>query len=143
RALTNALQMRRPYKEILEISRLAGRLYNRLDALFWDANRRRQVSIALAEKLAVLLDREVADYEVLLDIPRPEKWEMDVWITFAHPPVGMGSLVSWADATGLRPDDLAIYEQHQRRIRVLVAEHLREPLLQRTGEVLQKLEELV
>lgn len=143
RALTSALQLRRPYKEILEISRLAGRVYNRLDALFWDANRRRQVSIALAEKLATLLDQEVADYDVLLDIPRPEKWEMDVWITFAHPPVGMGSLVSWADATGLRPDDLAIYEQHQRRIRVLVAEHLRQPLLQRSAEVLQKVEELV
>ena len=143
RALTASLQLRRSHKGILEISRLAGRLYNRLDALFWDARRRRQVEVALAAELATLLGSEVADYEVLLDIPRPEKWEMDVWVTFAHPPVGMGALVPWVEATGLQPDDLARYEQHQRRIRVLVAERLREPLLSQQASVLQNLEELV
>ncbi len=143
RALTECLQLRRPYKEVLEISRLAGRLYNRLDALFWDARRRRQIEISLAGALAAVLGLEIAEYEVLLDIPRPEKWEMDVWVTFEHPPVGMGSLVHWVEATGLQPDDLARYEQHQRRIRILVAERLREPLLARREDVLQKVEELV
>ncbi|MEO7020120.1 MAG: HD domain-containing protein [Ktedonobacteraceae bacterium] len=143
RALTECLQLRRPYKEVLEISRLAGRLYNRLDALFWDARRRRQIEISLAGALATVLGLEIAEYEVLLDIPRPEKWEMDVWVTFEHPPVGMGSLVHWVEATGLQPDDLARYEQHQRRIRILVAERLRDPLLARREDVLQQIEELV
>jgi HD superfamily phosphohydrolase len=143
RILTEALQLRRPYKGILEISRLAGRLYHRLDALFWDARRRRQIEIALATELAALVDSEIADYEVLLDVPRPEKWEMDVWVTFEHPPVGMGELVHWVEATGLQSDDLARYEQHQRRIRVLVAARLRDALLSRRAEVLQKLEELI
>lgn len=143
RALTEGLQLRRPYKDVLEISRLAGRLYNRLDALFWDARRRRQIEISLAKELATLVGSEIADYEILLDIPRPEKWEMDVWVTFEHPPVGMGELVHWVDATGLQSDDLARYEQHQRRIRVLVAERLRDPLLSQRADVLQKLEELV
>lgn len=143
RALTEALQLRHPYKGLLEISRQAGRLYSRLDALFWDARRRRQIEIALAGELAALSGSEVADYEVLLDIPRPEKWEMDVWVTFEHPPVGMGELVHWVEATGLQPDDLARYEQHQRRIRILVAGHLRDTLLSRRGEVLQKVEELI
>ncbi|HLI70977.1 MAG TPA: HD domain-containing protein [Ktedonobacteraceae bacterium] len=141
RALTEALQLRRPHKGVLEVSCLAGRLYNRLDALFWDAHKKQQVEISLSRKLADLLGTEVADYEVLIDIPRPEKWEMDVWITFEHPPVGMESLISWVKATGLQPDDLARYEQHQRRIRVLVAERLRELLGNRRDEVLQKLEE--
>lgn len=143
RALTEMLQLRRPYKGILEISRQAGRLYNRLDALFWDAKRRRDVEIALATELSALLEIEIADYEILLDIPRPEKWEMDVWVTFEHPPVGMEALVPWVEATGLQSDDLARYEQHQRRIRVLAAERLREPLLSRRTDVLQKLEDLV
>ncbi len=144
RILTEALQQRRPYKGLIEISRMAGRLYNQLEALFWDTRRRRQVEIVLASELASLLDdTEIASYEVLLDIPRPEKWEMDVWITFAHPPVGMSPLVRWVDATGLQSDDLARYELHQRRIRILVVERLREPLLARRPEVLQKLEELV
>jgi hypothetical protein len=68
---------------------------------------------------------------------------MDVWVTFEHPPVGMSELMHWVEATGLQSDDLARYEQHQRRIRILVAEHLRAPLLGRRDEVLQKVEELV
>src|SRR5258705_157260 len=75
-------------------------------------------------------------YEFLMDIPRPEKWEMDVWVTFSNPPVGMDSLVTWVQATGLQPDDLARYEQHQRRIRVIVVERLRPLLLARKDDVL-------
>jgi len=136
RKLVDDLEMRRPYKGVIEISRLAGRLYNRLDALFWDAQRRRRVEQLLAAELASALEIEIADYEVLFDIPRPEKWEMDVWVTFANPPVGMDSLVTWVEATGLQPDDLARYEQHQRRIRVVVPERLREPLQARRNDVL-------
>ncbi len=142
-ALTQALQLRQPYKGVLEISYMAGRLYNRLDALFWDTQRRQQVEKALSVELAGILSSEIADYEVLLDIPRPEKWEMNLWVTFAHPPVGMHHLASWVEATGLQPDDLARYEQHQRRIRVIVAERLRDPLLAHSAEILQKIEELV
>ena len=136
RALAEDLELRRPYKGVLEISRLAGRLFNRLDALLWDPNRRRHIEQLLSAELAGALEMEVADYEVLLDIPRPGKWEMDVWVTFAHPPVGMGSLVTWVQATGLQPDDLARYEQHQRRIRVVVIERLRAQLLARRDDLL-------
>lgn len=144
RALAEDLEMRRPYKGVIEISRMAGRLYNRLDALFWDAQRRRHIEQLLSDELADALEMEIADYEVLFDIPRPEKWEMDVWVTFANPPVGMGSLVTWVEATGLQPDDLARYEQHQRRIRVVVPERLRTPLLARRDDLLlPTLEKLV
>ncbi len=144
RALAEDLEMRRPYKGVIEISRMAGRLYNRLDALFWDAQRRRHIEQLLSDELADALEMEIADYEVLFDIPRPEKWEMDVWVTFANPPVGMGSLVTWVEATGLQPDDLARYEQHQRRIRVVVPERLRTPLLARSDDLLlPTLEKLV
>jgi len=44
----------------------------------------------------------------------------------------------------LQPDDLARYEQHQRRIRVVVAERLRAPLLARRDDLLlPTLEKLV
>jgi len=39
-------------------------------------------------------------------------------------------------ATGLQPDDLARYEQHQRRIRVVVPERLRAPLQARVDDLL-------
>src|SRR6266567_1774202 len=144
RKLADDLELRRPYKVVIEISRLAGRIYNRLEALFWDTQRRRHVEQLLAAELASALGLEIADYEILFDIPRPEKWEMDVWVTFSNPPVGMNSLVTWVEATGLQPDDLARYEQHQRRIRVVVPERLRESLLARKDDVLlSALERLV
>ncbi len=137
RILVEQLELRKPYKGVLEISRMAGRLFQRLDALFWDANRRRHIEQALAAELARVLEVEIAGHEVLLDIPRPEKWEMDVWVTFGkHPPVGLQELVPWVEATGLQSDDLARYEQHQRRIRVVVPERLREMLQERRDDLL-------
>src|SRR5437016_4735176 len=61
RALAESLEMRRPYKGVVEISRLAGRLYARVDALYWDAHRRRQVEQQLAGELAGALDTEIGD----------------------------------------------------------------------------------
>lgn len=136
RNLADDLVMRRPYKGVLEVSRQSGRLYARLDALFWDARRRRQVEQQLASELAGALAIEIADFELLFDIPRPEKWEMDVWVTFANPPVGMEPVVTWVEATGLQADDLARYEQHQRRIRVVAPQRLREVLQARRDDVL-------
>ena len=136
RALADALELRRPYKGVLEVSRLAGSLYKRLDALYWDAQRRRRIEQLLATELATALEVDIADYEVLLDIPRPEKYEMDVWVSFTNPPVGMDTLVPWVQATGLQPDDLVRYEQHQRRIRIIVAERLRSPLLAHRDDIL-------
>ncbi|GAC1359096.1 MAG: HD domain-containing protein [Ktedonobacteraceae bacterium] len=136
RALASDLELRRPYKVVLEVSRPAGRLFNRLDALFWDADRRHRVEQSLASELAKALEIDIADYEILFDIPRPEKWEMDVWVQFDHPPVGMQSLMPWVEVTGLQSDDLARYEQHQRRIRVVVAERLRATLQARKDDVM-------
>src|SRR5579885_3444881 len=144
RALANDLELRRPYKGVIEVSHLTGRLFKRLEALFWDAQRRRRIEQTLAAELSRALETQIADYEVLFDIPRPEKWEMDVWVSFEHPPVGMDSLMTWVQATGLQPDDLARYELHQRRIRVIVADRLRQLLLAHRDDVLLPLlEELV
>jgi uncharacterized protein len=136
RTLANDLKRRRPYKVALEISPAAGSLFCRLEALFWDVQRRRRMEQQLATELACSLEIDIADYEILLDIPRPEKWEMDVWISFAHPPIGMQPLMKWVDVTGLQSDDLARYEQHQRRIRVVVVERLRLPLVSRRDDIL-------
>jgi hypothetical protein len=37
----------------------------------------------------------------------------------------MAPLLSWTEATGQRPSDLGIYEQHQRRIRIVAREEVR------------------
>jgi HD superfamily phosphohydrolase len=139
--LANDLTYRRPYKVALEVSPAAGSFFRRVEALFWDAERRRRVEQRLAAELTQILDIEIADYESLIDIPHPEKWEMDVWISFEHPPVGMKPLMKWVEVTGLQSDDLARYEQHQRRIRIVVNERLRQPLLARKSDTLLALVE--
>jgi len=126
RELASALKARRPYKVLLEVSTRAGRSFSQLDALFWDQAKRRRVEIALAEALSAALETPIAAHDVLIDIPKPEKWEMDVLVRFAHPPLGMAPLMSWMEATGQRPSDLGIYEQHQRRIRIVAREAVRD-----------------
>jgi HD superfamily phosphohydrolase len=137
--LASDLEARRPYKVVLEVSPAAGSFFRRVEALFWDVERRRRMEQRLATELALALEIEIADYEILFDIPHPEKWEMDVWISFEHPPVGMKPLMKWVEVTGLQSDDLARYEQHQRRIRIVVNERLRQPLLAHRNELLLSL----
>ena len=136
RALVGALRMRRPYKVLLEVSERAGKVYRQLDALFWDQGKRRRVEIALAEALAASDACPVAPHDVLIDVPKPEKWEMDVRVSFAHPPLGMEPEMTWAEATGQRPSDLGVYEQHQRRIRIVAREDVRDAFGDGAGPLL-------
>jgi uncharacterized protein len=61
---------------------------------------------------------------------------MDVWVANDHPPVGMRPLMTWVEVTGLQSDDLARYENHQRRIRIVVPDRLRPLLLPRRDDTL-------
>jgi hypothetical protein len=128
RDLVTALRRRQPYKVLVEISSRAGRVYSQLDALFWDQAKRRRVEIALAEELRAATDAPVTTHDVLIDVPKPEKWEMDVRVHFARPPLGMTPMMTWTEATGQRPSDLGVYEQHQRRVRIVVRDALRDAL---------------
>ncbi|HEX9056511.1 MAG TPA: HD domain-containing protein [Ktedonobacterales bacterium] len=136
RALVDDLRLRRPYKVLLEVSSRAGRLFSRLDALFWDQSKRRRVEVTLARAVSEALGTPVEDYELLIDVPKPEKWEMDVTVGFDDPPLGMEHVMTWAEATGQRPSDLGVYEQHQRRIRIVAREPVRRALGDQCREVL-------
>ncbi|HEX6122312.1 MAG TPA: HD domain-containing protein, partial [Ktedonobacterales bacterium] len=136
RELVAALRLRRPYKVLIEVSARAGKLFSRMDALFWDQPKRRRVEITLAEALGAALELPVAPHEVLVDIPKPEKWEMDVLVRFEHPPIGMAPLLTWVEATGQRPSDLGIYEQYQRRIRIVARESVRAAVGERAEAIL-------
>ncbi|HEX8994899.1 MAG TPA: HD domain-containing protein [Ktedonobacterales bacterium] len=119
RALVEALRQRKPFKTTLEVSAQAGRVYQLLDALFWDQAKRRRVEIALAAALSEALGEPIAAHEILVDVPKPEKWEMDTLVAFSDPPLGMRPLMTWTEATGQRAEDLGVYERRQRRIRIV------------------------
>ena len=126
RALADALALRRIHKRAVEISAGAFELYARLGNLHFDAAARRSVELALASALSELLGEPVPGTAVLIDIPKPERWKTEVWVTFAQPPVGFRSLMPWRDVSGIGDEDLKRYEEHLRLIRIVTEERYRE-----------------
>ena len=128
RRLVAALRSRRLHKRAVEISARAGDLFQRLGALYYRPRDRRAAEITLAEMAAHLIEAEVHDTDVLIDIPKPEKWTADVWVTFAQPPIGFRPLMPWHEVVGAQDDDFRRYEEHRRLIRIVAAPSVRETL---------------
>ncbi|MDI3341677.1 MAG: HD domain-containing protein [Sphaerobacter sp.] len=136
RALVEGLRTRRLHKRAIEVSARSVDLYRYLNALYADPARRRAVEIGMAEALAADLGTPVGSHEVLIDIPKPERWRTDVWVTFARPPLGLRPLMPWSEVVGLSDDDLKRYEEHRRLVRVVTTERLREEVATRADVLL-------
>ena len=126
RRLIAALRSRRIHKRAVEVSARAGDLFQRLGALYYRPRDRRAAEITLAEMAAHISGLEVHDSDVLIDIPKPEKWSADVWVEFDRPPIGFSPLMPWHEAVGAQSDDFRRYEEHRRLIRIVATEPLRD-----------------
>src|SRR5690606_38840865 len=126
RRLTAALRGRQIHKRAVEISARAGDLHTWPGGLFFDPHRRRASELALIDRLAEMSGQAIPGEAILIDIPKPEKWRTDVWVTFATPPVGFDRLMHWRDVVGLSDDDFKRYEEHRRMVRLVVMEPWRE-----------------
>jgi HD superfamily phosphohydrolase len=124
--LASALQSRRVHKRAVEIGSRAVELYGRLGNLYFDPRARREVELRMAEALAAATGRAVPDAAILIDIPKPEKWKTDVWVSFENPPVGYSALMPWRDVVGLSDEDFKRYEEHRRLIRIVTQEDFRD-----------------
>lgn len=131
RELITALRYRRLHKRAVEISSRAGELFAHLNALYADPPGRRRVEVEITGQLAGDLGIEVGSHEVLIDIPKPERWRTDVWVEFEWPPVGFRNLMPWLDVVGLGDEDLKRYEEHRRVIRIVTTERLRAEVTRR------------
>jgi HD superfamily phosphohydrolase len=127
-ALVDMLRLRQVHKRAIEVSARAGELYERLSALWYDPAARRATELAIGHRVAEASGIPVAEYEVLIDVPKPEKWKTNVWVRFERPPIGMEPIMHWQDVVGLRDDDFKRYEEHRRLIRIVTTERVR-PLL--------------
>lgn len=139
RDLVERLGQRRLHKRGLEISARAGTLYRRLTSLFAAPDRRRRLEQRLAAHLTERTGQPIADHAILIDIPKPEKWSMDVWVWYERPPLGFAPLMHLTDAIGLGPATLQRYETHQRRIRLVVAEEVLGLVLAHQAELVTEL----
>lgn len=131
RALIDSLRDRRLHKRAVEISARSLELYKYLGALYPVPDRRRQVEIRMASLLAQELDAPVEPHEILIDIPKPERWSTAVWVWFDRPPVGFQHLMRWDEVAGLGDEDFKRYEEHRRLIRIVTTERLREEVSRR------------
>jgi uncharacterized protein len=136
RALVQRLQTRTLYKRAIEISSRAGELYRYLGELFHDQNRRRAVELSMVKALRQQTGLEVGDADILIDIPKPERWTTDVWVQFQTPPVGFTRLMTWHDVAGVSDDTFKSYEEHRRLIRLVVTPALRDAVHQRWDTLL-------
>ncbi len=127
-ALVAMLRLRQVHKRAIEISARAGEVYETLNALYYRPDERRALELDLAVALAGATGEAVAEYEVLIDLPKPERWKTDVWVRFDRPPVGMRPLMGWQEVVGLGDDDFKRYEEHRRLIRIVTTERLRGPV---------------
>ncbi len=126
RQLAEALAQRTIHQRAVEVSAGAVELYGRLGNLWFDPAARRRVELLLSEALGELLDETVSAKAILIDIPKPERWRTDVWVSFANPPVGLRPLMHWRDVVGLGDDDFKRYEEHRRLIRIVTEPRYRE-----------------
>jgi HD superfamily phosphohydrolase len=125
-SLASALQMRRVHKRAVEIGSRAVELYGRLGNLYFDPRARREVEQRMAEALSTATGRVAPDGAILIDIPKPEKWKTDVWVSFENPPVGYSELMPWRDVVGLSDEDFKRYEEHRRLIRIVAQAEFRD-----------------
>jgi hypothetical protein len=124
--LAIALQSRRVHKRAVEIGSRAFELYGRLGNLYFDPLARREVELHMATALSEATGRAVPVEAILIDVPKPEKWKTDVWVSFDNPPIGYSALMPWRDVVGLSDEDFKRYEEHRRLIRIVTRAEFRD-----------------
>jgi uncharacterized protein len=136
RQLVDSLESRSIHKRAVEISARADDLYTYLGTLFYDPVSRRRLEQSMSAALSYQLGTEIGDHEVLIDLPKPEKWKTSVWVQFDRPPIGFRQLMPWVDVVGLDDEDFKRYEEHRRMIRIVTTERLRDEVARRWESLL-------
>ncbi|HUG14295.1 MAG TPA: HD domain-containing protein [Thermomicrobiales bacterium] len=136
RRLTACLSSRLLHKRAVEISARSGDLYAYLGSLFHQPARRRDLERAISVELARQTGLLADDGDILIDIPKPERWRTDVWVAFRRPPIGFAPVMAWNDVAGVGPEHFKQYEEHRRMIRIVVTEPLRDAVRERWDRLL-------
>ncbi|MBN1483378.1 MAG: HD domain-containing protein [Chloroflexia bacterium] len=120
--LIEDLLQRRLYKRGLIVTKqMTPKLFRELDSLHAQPRQRKRVEQALAQEFGPLLGRPVRDHEILLSIPKPTNYEVDIQVYYEEKsrPLGYEEYMDWERATGLRADDLERYQNYARRFLVI------------------------
>lgn len=143
RVLVESLRDRRLHKRAVEVSARSGELYRYLGTLYPAPAERREIEIRMAALLAAELGTPVEPHEILIDIPKPERWPTAVWVWFDRPPVGFQHVMRWDEVVGLGDEDFKRYEEHRRLIRIVTTERLRDEVARRWEQLLLPLMSVV
>ncbi len=128
RRLVTGLRARRFHKRAVEISSRATDLYEYISSLFSDPPRRRALEQRILDVVSSASGLPLEAGDILVDIPKPEKWRSTVWVYFDDPPIGMSRVMPWHDVTGAGESSLTTYEHHRRLVRIVATEAARAPV---------------
>jgi HD superfamily phosphohydrolase len=117
--LITDLHQRRFYKRALVLGEESGH-FHRLSTLKFDPARRKRLEEAWCEDVSNLTGRELRGHEVLLDIPEPKSFDIQLGVLCETPPRGWQNPVPWGEVSGLNSDDMRKFHRHVRKV-VLVA----------------------
>jgi len=119
--LLQRIEGRRLYKLAVEIED-QDEGFDWLAALKSHPAQRRQVEVAWAQALGRLAKREVAPHHVLLDIPEPKSFSVDMRVLQRSDGIVPPVLTPWAHTSGLGNDDMARFHRYIRHLRVAAAD---------------------
>lgn len=120
--LVKRIEDRRLYKRgIIVTKQMTRGLFRELDSLYEHPAQRKKVEEALAQELSSLMGKEIGSHDVLLHIPRPIPYEVDIQVYYGSKarPLGYREFMDWYEATGLHADDLERYQGYVRKSLVI------------------------
>jgi len=132
--LIRHIEQRSLYKRALIITKqMTPKLFREIDSLYAHPMQRKRVEQSLTQAISAMLGREIRSHEILLSIPKPPNYEIDIQIYYEAKsrPLGYHEFMEWGQATGLRADDLERFQNYTRRLLLVasppVAQFLKTP----------------
>ena len=119
-ALTKRLADRRPYHRALEFDERHPN-YASLIRLREDAPWRRRVEEAWARYLTRYRKGNAGPFDILIDLPRKEKFSMDLRLIRPASLSWERSLTDWQGLSGMTDEDMTRYHAPLRRVRIVTA----------------------
>lgn len=133
--LITALHQRHFYKRAMSLSEDDPMFY-RLTTLKYNPARRKQLEEAWCKLAGEWLGRELRGHEILLDIPEPKGFDIQLNVVCERPPHGWSNPVPWGEVSGLDSDDMRKFHRHVRRIHLVTKDNELAEVVQARAAVL-------
>ena len=120
--LINDLRNRRFYKRALAFGEDSP-FFELLATLKFDPSRRKRLEELWCRHVASWIGRPLRGHELLLDIPEPKSFEINVNVLSENPPPDWRNPIPWGLVSGLDSADLRKFHSHVRKVVVVAKDN--------------------